>query len=70
MESTSQFKISGLLNRILEPEQPSNMEATSWLKIVTEDDTNEIIKVEKNKNTATKTKSDTTLFKSLARYSS
>ena len=37
------------MNRILELEQPSNMEATSRFKIVTEDDTNEIIKIKRKK---------------------
>ena len=57
MALASDRVIEGFLNRILELEQPSNVEATSRFKIVTEDDTNEI---KKNKNKTTKAKPDTT----------
>ena len=61
MTHASDSVIGGLLKRKLELEQPSNMEATSQLKIVTEDDANEIIKMKKKHGHKNKIRHD--LFK-------
>ena len=68
MRHASDSVIGGLLNMILELEPPSNMEATSQLKIVTEDDANKIIKWEKKHGHKNKIRHDP--VQGLARYSS
>ena len=55
----------------MDVEQPSNMEATSRFKIVTEDDTNKIIKIEKTRTRSqkqTQTRADGIAFSIVLMY--